>query len=87
MLTHILDFKGGGPMEVNPNEHSARSQEALVLAALKDGEALTALDALHRFGCMRMSARIYKLRQAGHEIKDAWIKVGPDNKKVKKWFL
>ncbi len=65
----------------------ARVQNQMVLSALKKGEALTSLDAFHRFGCLRMSARIYDLRKAGHEIKDAWVTVGPDNKRIKKWFL
>ena len=43
------------------------SQEEQTLEALEQGE-LTALDALKRFGCFRLAARIHKLRQKGHNI-------------------
>jgi hypothetical protein len=43
------------------------SQEDMTLEALKNGE-LTAIDALKKFGCFRLAARIYRLRQAGHNI-------------------
>jgi hypothetical protein len=43
------------------------SQEDMTLEALQKGE-LTAIDALKKFGCFRLAARIYRLRQAGHKI-------------------
>ena len=44
------------------------SQKADILAALKRGEQLTAMDALTRFGCFRLAARICELRQEGWGI-------------------
>ena len=44
------------------------SQKADILAALKRGETLTAMDALARFGCFRLAARICELRQGGWNI-------------------
>ena len=44
------------------------SQKADILAALKRGETLTAIDALTRFGCFRLAARICELRQDGWNI-------------------
>lgn len=35
---------------------------------LKAGRAITALEALERFGCMRLAARIADLRERGWEI-------------------
>jgi hypothetical protein len=43
------------------------SQEDMTLEALQKGD-LTAIDALKKFGCFRLAARIYRLRQAGHKI-------------------
>jgi len=43
------------------------SQEQLTLEAIQKGE-LTAIDALKKFGCFRLAARIHKLRQKGHDI-------------------
>ncbi|MBV7387249.1 helix-turn-helix domain-containing protein [Pasteurellaceae bacterium TAE3-ERU1] len=40
-----------------------------VLDALKNGEMVTPLEALRRFGCFRLGAVIYKLRQEGYTIK------------------
>ena len=45
-----------------------KSQSAQILAALERGEALTPLDALRDFGCMRLGARIWDLKRAGHAI-------------------
>ena len=43
------------------------TQEEMTLEALQNGE-LTALDALKKFNCFRLAARIYRLKQAGHKI-------------------
>lgn len=45
------------------------TQNKLILDALKRGERITPLDALDRFGCLRLSGRICDLRRAGHRIK------------------
>ena len=45
-----------------------RSQEARIIDYLAAGHALTPVDALNRFGCFRLSARIHELRKQGHEI-------------------
>jgi hypothetical protein len=47
---------------------SERSQNARILQALKFGRKLTPMAALRLFGCMRLAARIYELRQQGHQI-------------------
>ena len=44
------------------------SQNAQILSALKNGERLTPLDALNRFGCFRLGARVYDLRKS-HDIR------------------
>jgi hypothetical protein len=50
------------------------SQNNLILKALKRGAKLTPIDALARFGCFRLSARILDLKAAGHNIKTKIIK-------------
>lgn len=49
-------------MNNNPNTHTSASQTARIKAALLRGETLTPLDALRRFGCFRLGARIWDLR-------------------------
>jgi hypothetical protein len=51
-------------------------QETLVLAALEAGQAITPQDALERFDCFRLAARIYRLRKAGHDIVTKYITEG-----------
>lgn len=44
------------------------TQQTQILAHLKAGKAITPIDALSRFGCFRLGARIYDLKQAGYSI-------------------
>jgi len=44
------------------------TQKDLILAALREGQALSPMDALHRFDCFRLGARIWDLRRQGHRI-------------------
>ena len=45
-----------------------KSQLQGILEALQRGETLTPIDALNRFGCFRLGARIWDLRKKGYEI-------------------
>lgn len=49
-------------MNDNPNTQTSASQTARIKAALLAGEKLTPMDALRRFGCFRLGARIWDLR-------------------------
>lgn len=44
------------------------AQTKQILAHLKTGKAITPIDALERFQCFRLGARIYDLKQEGHVI-------------------
>ena len=44
------------------------SQQLQILAHLKRGRTLTPLEALDKFGCFRLSARIHDLRMQGHPV-------------------
>lgn len=48
------------------------SQNNLILSHLKRAP-ITPLDALERYGCFRLAARIADLRSAGHAIKTEWV--------------
>jgi hypothetical protein len=43
-------------------------QNDMILVALKNGEKITPLSALEKFGCLRLSARIWDLRHEGYPI-------------------
>lgn len=44
------------------------SQETQILSHLKKGKTLTAIEALERFRCFRLAARIASLRNRGWDI-------------------
>lgn len=44
------------------------SQSEQILDYLKNGGKLTPIDALKKFGCFRLGARIYDLKQRGYNI-------------------
>lgn len=53
-----------------------KSQNTLILKALMKGARLTPIDALNRFGCFRLGARIADLKKAGHKIKTRMVSKG-----------
>ena len=44
------------------------SQNACIAIWLKQGNTITSLEALHKFGCFRLGARIADLRKVGYNI-------------------
>lgn len=54
---------------------SERSQCAEILAHLKRGQAITPKEALEMFGCLRLGARIYDLKESGHPITRRMVEV------------
>jgi hypothetical protein len=62
-----------------------RSQANLILDYLASGRALTGLDALDKFGCIRMAARVKDLRELGHDIRSEMIRDG-DKRYAEYWL-
>jgi hypothetical protein len=56
----------------------------LILHHLKTGHSLTPIQALQCFGCFRLSARIWDLRNAGHNIE--MVMVG-QKKRFARYFM
>ena len=52
-----------------------KSQNAQIKQYLESGRTLTALDALHRFGCFRLAARIQDLEDEGMDIDVEDVKI------------
>lgn len=61
------------------------SQNRLIKAALENGESLTPMDALRRFGCFRLGARIADLKKQGLNITTTMEKDG--NKRFARYRL
>lgn len=53
-----------------------KSQCQQILSHLKTGNTLTPIEALERFGCFRLGARICDLRSEGHDIRTRTISNG-----------
>lgn len=65
---------------------SAKNQCTRILAYLKSGRTLTALDALDRFECNRLAARIRDLKDDGHDISRRMIQTA-SGKTVAEYFI
>ena len=53
--------------------HKRPTQAGRILRYLKDGNRITALDALESFGCFRLAARIHELRRDGWGIQERTV--------------
>ena len=53
--------------------HSKPTQAGRILAHLRAGNRLTALEALDAFGCFRLAARIHELRRDGWQIEERTV--------------
>ena len=78
----------------NPNESAATTQNQKILKYLKEGNRITALEALKMFGCFRLASRISDLRHGtwkdAHgevDIKDRFIVVPYSEKRVKEYYI
>lgn len=65
---------------INPNSESSATHKAQIRRALENGEELTPLDALNRFGCFRLGARIWDLRHEGMNIQKTMRKTSTGKK-------
>ena len=52
------------------------SQKTKILAHLSAGHSITPIDALQMFGCFRLGARIYDLKNDGHDIHKTMVQRG-----------
>jgi len=60
---------------------STQTQNAQILKHLRAGKHLTPIEALNRYGCLRLASRIQDLEEAGHRILSRMVKL-PNGKRV-----
>lgn len=53
--------------------HRRPTQAGRILAHLRAGNRLTALEALEKFGCFRLAARVHELRREGWHIEERTV--------------
>jgi hypothetical protein len=63
---------------------SEKSQRERIAKHLLSGRAITPLDALRKWGCFRLSGRIYELKREGMNIAKIMVRRG--EKKVASYF-
>lgn len=49
-------------------------QQDAILAYLRQGNSLTPLEALNKFGCFRLGARIWELKHQGYDIRSELVR-------------
>jgi hypothetical protein len=57
-----------------------KTQKEKILEHLKTRRQLTPLEALRRFGCFRLAARVKELREDGHHIHTTLVEVDHDTR-------
>lgn len=74
------------PPTTHPTSKSGTSQNAEILRWLRQGHGLTPLEALERFGCNRLAARVADLKAAGHAIVSELVTLA-NGKRVSRYTL
>jgi hypothetical protein len=69
-----------------PETNRRPTQAGKILAYLQAGYAITALDALQRFGCFRLAARIHELRREGWQITERMVETA-NGKRVAEYSI
>ncbi len=62
------------------------SQTNQIYMSLINGHKITALQALRRFDCLRLGARIFELREQGHLIESRLIKTKSGKHVAQYWM-
>lgn len=66
--------------------NSKPTQAGRILAHLRAGNRLTALEALEQFGCFRLAARIHELRREGWQIEERTVETR-GGKRVAEYYM
>ena len=73
-------------MNINENNKTSRSQTDLILEWMKEGNSITPLEALDRFKCFRLGARIADIKKKGYIVYSEFVTTDSE-KKVKRYHL
>lgn len=73
-------------MNINENHAASLSQTDRILNYMLEGHAITPLEALQRFNCLRLGARIADIKAKGYIVYSEFVNT-PSEKKVKRYHL
>ena len=68
------------------DKHSKPTQAGRILAHLRAGNRLTALEALEKFGCFRLAARIHELRREGWNVQERTVETRGGKRVAEYWM-
>ena len=71
---------------VNENPVTSTSQKAKILAYLLEGNPITSLEALDRFGSLRLGARIADIKKEGYPVQSKFVTT-VNGKRVKAYYI
>ena len=71
---------------INENSKTGRSQTDLILEWMLAGNSITPLEALDKFKCFRLGARIADIKARGYLVYSEFVTT-PSEKKVKQYHL
>lgn len=71
---------------INLNEKESRTQCNMIADYLQKGYSITSLEALQKFGCLRLASRVHDLKERGLNIGKKIITL-PNKKRVCEYFL
>lgn len=71
---------------INENAKTSRSQTDLILEWMLAGHTITPLEALEKFKCFRLGARIADIKARGYLVYSEFVTT-PSEKKVKQYHL
>jgi hypothetical protein len=69
-----------------PEMHRRPTQAGRILAHLRAGHRLTALEALEKFQCFRLAARVHELRREGWQVQERMVET-KSGKRVAEYSL
>ena len=71
---------------INENSKTSKSQTDLILEWMLAGNSITPLEALEKFKCFRLGARIADIKARGYIVYSEFVTT-PSEKKVKQYHL
>ena len=71
---------------INENHSSSQSQASKILDYMLRGHRITPIQALDKFNCFRLGARIADLKKKGWPIQSEFVTV-PSGKRVKAYWI
>ena len=73
-------------MDINENTGACKSQTERILQYMLEGHSITPLEALEKFKCFRLGARIADIKARGYLVYSEFVTT-PSEKKVKQYHL